>query len=197
MADDSAQLAGNPNALLSLSYQGVQWNSAPPTPRNMGKNRFKYDAGDVRCTASWNAASNVLAFSHHSTGKALYLPWREDNVTYARLPGDCQLFCTGPFTGCNFYAAGDPAAPVVMHTNSNTDRGDRAKNNAAKQELAASVLDAENVRDISHSMEWKDYEALQLTGYVFGFKSAAAWDFKIIGINTNTMRNMSATLRRR
>ena len=197
MPDDSAKLAGNPNTLLALSYQGVRWNSPPPTPANMGKNRFKYKSSDVRCTASWNAGSNVLAFSHSPTGKALYLPWREDHVTYARLPSDCQLFCTGPFTGCNFYAAGDPAAPVAMHTNSNTDRGDRAKNNAAKQELAASVLEAENVLAISHSMEWKDYEALKLTGYVFGFKSGTAWDFKIIGLNTNTMTNMAATIRRR
>ena len=196
MPDDSAKLAGNPNALMSLAFGGVGWQAAPPTPKNMGKSRFKYDVKDVRCTASWNPGSNLLSFSPSPTGGALYLPWREDHVTYARLPGDCQLFCTGPFTGCNFYAAGDPAAPVVMHTNSNTDAGDRAKNNAAKQELAAGVLEAENVLNVSHSVEWKDYEALQLIGYVFGFKTSAAWDFSIIGTCTNTNKKLIAGIRR-
>lgn len=71
-----------------------------------------------------------------------YLPWQQDHCTGMELDGAARVFVTGPLNGCSFLMArdGHSGRAVVLHANSNQNRGNPAARNSMQLQYAVRYL---------------------------------------------------------
>ncbi|MHC4416809.1 MAG: hypothetical protein ACYS0G_16185 [Planctomycetota bacterium] len=94
----------------------------------------------ARCSVDWDAGA--VRVTQNPAKSYRFLPFRPDHCTFLKLDGDAQVFLTGPFSGCNFYAGQGPGGePICFHVNFNAE-ANRARNQAAKRAAAQFALGA-------------------------------------------------------